>query len=1200
MSETLLARAIHILTLGIYDWDSDKSESLDHDSLHCKGGLGIGSIFHLHSGKASIIDLIDIFLLANPENIMGSDWYKGEDCALILIDRLASNDLEVERMKSSSRKRGGFLVSDDTIRTGAAWIRNIATSCNQRAASLLKEKPKPGLIETGKEKLRKEGDLQRRKREAKERALNDMNAKITLFEKFIKEDKDSDKIEEGRNDVKSLLEQNRANKSKGTEYSSKINISNTGDEHECKYEATTTTSSTDDNTETSKINISNTGDEHECKYEATTTTSSTDDNTETYKPPLHIFNSHPQCIICMDDNTPSPITGVTVGGEHSDSEILTDEKCLSFFGYIQASTVLNGVGDIRHNYNKRSKYKRRREMLKNGRNDFLRIGRFVETHVSLCGHAVHNTCYESYMNDPSRNRSEGGISSRCPLCKRLSNCIVPFVNVPHDWILKQNVDRSVSKEDIVSLHSFLDRSKWWVSHNDKSWMWDNKYTFLPSENAKISSSHDNAISYHDTVGKNVESIQDSCVSEKKDIFLSWHRVFQRTQRFVCGQSSRKKSDIPAHMSMEDDKINEKATAVDIWKRLMIQLYDISYKADMYRLGEDELLQDAGEFRHHLKEKSTFEKGNLTFDELLASDQDAARERLISKLFLSIKALVYSCCAESAEFRRNISLVSQNNLPELHSRFGISKSFFGNMGFIVLSNPASQNGLFYGKLGRLRRYGLAVLVATSAASREVVQLSLDLPLHGSSDIIKKVAKGKKIKSGDKDASSPEHVPVVFPILSGHVLTRTVAAICAVCGDHLTKNISYCAENNKTQKFEIDSLEKQIDPQLTLVDLDTSLLESCYQFVKLGLLAKTLQVIFGALQFEMMEDCTTIKMSKECFFFNSVSLIKDILTRKCLNNNTWEYGCLRLLEVAIDHSREDLREGEMNYNEEVKLDKNTIVLLENMLTKAILMAKNAAAAFLNEVALIFQVILPRFIPCIEHHIETFHEGKISPDEFLCFGMNLFRMESINEILQSDHVCNIIRHWCKNIKLEDKVDDAGKRLQLFDCYLPFDWPIPEWIECYTELAGSLPTISKVFQMSPFRALKKSSVPLFGASVLTNILPHSSYPNIQELPGSYTDLYAKLGALSPTSDQTAVCLVCGKVLNAGGKGECTHHAYRCGGGCGIFFLLQECVCLIMHNRKAAYSDSPYVDSHGETPQYRGRPLNLDIGRYNNLHELW
>jgi len=77
-------------------------------------------------------------------------------------------------------------------------------------------------------------------------------------------------------------------------------------------------------------------------------------------------------------------------------------------------------------------------------------------------------------------------------------------------------------------------------------------------------------------------------------------------------------------------------------------------------------------------------------------------------------------------------------------------------------------------------------------------------------------------------------------------------------------------------------------------------------------------------------------------------------------------------------------------------------------------------------------------------------------------------------------------------------------------------------------------------------------------------------------------------------------KTLNASGRSECTKHALKCGAGSGIFFLVQECIGLIIHGHKAAYIHSPYVDSHGETPQYRGRPLNLDLKRYESLHEMW
>jgi len=95
-------------------------------------------------------------------------------------------------------------------------------------------------------------------------------------------------------------------------------------------------------------------------------------------------------------------------------------------------------------------------------------------------------------------------------------------------------------------------------------------------------------------------------------------------------------------------------------------------------------------------------------------------------------------------------------------------------------------------------------------------------------------------------------------------------------------------------------------------------------------------------------------------------------------------------------------------------------------------------------------------------------------------------------------------------------------------------------------------------------------------------------------------LSSLCPGQDQTAICLVCGLVLNASGKGHVTQHASCCGGGSGIFFLMQECKGLVIHNTRAAYVQSPYVDAHGETPQFRGRPLFLDPGRWKIFVDLY
>ncbi|CAN0458875.1 unnamed protein product, partial [Hapterophycus canaliculatus] len=123
-------------------------------------------------------------------------------------------------------------------------------------------------------------------------------------------------------------------------------------------------------------------------------------------------------------------------------------------------------------------------------------------------------------------------------------------------------------------------------------------------------------------------------------------------------------------------------------------------------------------------------------------------------------------------------------------------------------------------------------------------------------------------------------------------------------------------------------------------------------------------------------------------------------------------------------------------------------------------------------------------------------------------------------------------------------------------------------------------------------------------------------QLPHAYTELHAQVSS-STSSNNTgggsgdgsgviggagvgrvshpAVCLVCGEVLDASGRGQCTKHVKECGCGVGLFFLLQECAVLLIHGRKASYFPSPYADAYGERQRhsFRGRPLFLDQRRY-------
>lgn len=77
---------------------------------------------------------------------------------------------------------------------------------------------------------------------------------------------------------------------------------------------------------------------------------------------------------------------------------------------------------------------------------------------------------------------------------------------------------------------------------------------------------------------------------------------------------------------------------------------------------------------------------------------------------------------------------------------------------------------------------------------------------------------------------------------------------------------------------------------------------------------------------------------------------------------------------------------------------------------------------------------------------------------------------------------------------------------------------------------------------------------------------------------------------------------LQARPPGACTLHARKVGSGSGIFFLVQKCKVLLMHNNKSAYSASLYVDEHGEEDPglRRGRPLFLNEARYRALEVLW
>jgi len=139
---------------------------------------------------------------------------------------------------------------------------------------------------------------------------------------------------------------------------------------------------------------------------------------------------------------------------------------------------------------------------------------------------------------------------------------------------------------------------------------------------------------------------------------------------------------------------------------------------------------------------------------------------------------------------------------------------------------------------------------------------------------------------------------------------------------------------------------------------------------------------------------------------------------------------------------------------------------------------------------------------------------------------------------------------------------------------------------------------------------------------IPGAPLSCLVKLPKSFVELYSIVnrvkGRDSRADDadddsgfETAICLLTGAVMRSGTirrtkqnrrPGTCTLHARKVGSGIGIFFLVQKCTILLMHNNKSAYSPSLYVDEHGEEDVglRRGRPLFFSEERYQALETLW
>ncbi len=621
-------------------------------------------------------------------------------------------------------------------------------------------------------------------------------------------------------------------------------------------------------------------------------------------------------------------------------------------------------------------------------------------------------------------------------------------------------------------------------------------------------------------------------------------------------------------------------------------------------------------------------------------QELSREKLLSKLTMSMQAFTYSVCCEANEARRLAKKAlgtsnksagmprEENNINLVFSKFGITGIACDGK-LVLMPRPSSteDDGAqpFSGRLGKLRYFGLALMAAAGAVAADLVQLVLPFPLE---------SRGiSNISNGVHD--KPHRSPIVYPILYGHILTHVVAAICASGGRARARSDSLelvwpvpFSSRGSFVSSEGISLRKGVD----------SVVEDSEGFLKLGLLARILQVLLGKLDMQGLDNIPGFET--EDLVVKVLRLLRETGDFSG-SEGRWRLVCITLLEKAVSKGPNDVAVPDIPHVESAIVDR---------LAEGCSLAADAACAYLAEIGIVLQILLPGVMARYTTEIiDTTHDSIQSVDSLVTLEKmrKFFHLEPVAEMLQSDAVRVVVSNWYEDARRHakaatlpsDAISGSGAavcgRLYRTQGFRVFDWPMesgqyntsrnvspgkkdsppsskgaepqdevatpmeidsiqPAGIQTSTSELNSLLAPSLV----TFSA--KKSVPLIAGYASELSAKNIGRPRVARIPTSYTDLYAELGQLLPDSEQTAVCLICGEVLNAGGKGECTRHSFKCGAGTGMFFLLQECAGLIMHNGKAAYIHSPFVDSHGETPQYRGRPLNLDLDRYDHLHEVW
>lgn len=525
---------------------------------------------------------------------------------------------------------------------------------------------------------------------------------------------------------------------------------------------------------------------------------------------------------------------------------------------------------------------------------------------------------------------------------------------------------------------------------------------------------------------------------------------------------------------------------------------------------------------------------------------------MAKLLMSVQAFTYSSCCESHEAKRILSKEASSDVAglELEQSIGAIYSKYGingvtSDGRLLLMPPPSVSGNdsdgtqpFSGRLGKLRHLGLAVMAACGAVSADLVQLVMCFPLN-------------KEATAPKDPltayfDGPTRAPVVFPLLLGHVLTHVVAAMCAACGRARARSdcleLAWPAPFSKRGSFSGPLRESN-------ERLSVSVANDCEGFIKLGLMARILQILLN-----QMDISAEAGDNKRGTFV--LAALRQILAREEKDSvvSNWLQTCFLLLEKAISTS------GESGDVPETPSPEGGSASLEEEFRKSCTIAASEAVSFLSDVGIIFQMLVPGASTTFQvgnaseySESDTDLTGTLGTLQKLlhCLGL-----ESIQDMLQSSLVQDIIKNWYDTARSHARTSVAehsgvysGKirsRLYQTEGFRCFDWPmdsIRRYVKSGT-LQDDQATASMLAETNPAAVSprnkdagqtsnplvafsSKKSIQLLGGYAITGHEDAAarSHPRVVTLATSYTDLYATLGTLNPDCDQTALCLICGEV---------------------------------------------------------------------------